>query len=228
MQSLKKKILTLNSLSMAKERIPELFVNKAPTSFLFLAAPRIIFLQEVNYPWYSANRSISAPKGSLSDGSVKFIYSRHEFMTVLSCIEQHQFCAADSNSDSECAALSPRPGIAYSAYDASLYSVWRTENQRAAVHFALSEIRKRYFDKSGLHAGGLLTSISENEDRQVSRPSHRQPMAIGGPESGQRPTCPAAMANGWTNSWTEIQLSCTTSTSSKYNRRMEQVLQPDM
>lgn len=135
MQSLKKNILTLNSLSMAKEPIPELFVNKAPTGFLFLAAPRIIFLQEVNYPWYSANRSISAAKGSLSDDSVKLIYSRNEFMTVLSCIEQHQFCTADSNSDSECAALSPRPGIAYSAYDTSLDSVWRTENQRTAVHF---------------------------------------------------------------------------------------------
>lgn len=119
--------------------IPELQTADAITELFFLGAPGIFFIEPVEDPWYSAHHPMPLlTVFNQSEVLNTTVYMKDEFITVLGCSSQHQFCNPNLPAESGC---TPLTGQDYELDHAVTSSdIWKTDKQRASVGY----ISRRY------------------------------------------------------------------------------------
>lgn len=120
--------------------IPQLQRQDATTDIFFLSAKELSFLQPVDDRWYSAHMRldiiIEDANGRPLESGVTYL--KDEFMTVLACATNHQFCNPNLPAKSGCLPL--QGTHAQSAADKeSAGHIWGTDNQWASARFMSNE-----------------------------------------------------------------------------------------
>lgn len=82
---------------------PELTRTDADVTLLFLSAPRVLYTEAINDPWYSAHRQGSRARHD--DGSGIPLYEQDEPASVLGCVSQYQVCNPISPGGRRCLPL---------------------------------------------------------------------------------------------------------------------------
>ncbi|KAF2267718.1 hypothetical protein CC78DRAFT_576718 [Lojkania enalia] len=84
--------------------IPELYVSKSDMSIFLLSSNKIMYIEEVNDPWFSANQT-SGLYLSTSPGDRKPLYRADDPARAVVCLEKYQFCNPNLPENNSCTPL---------------------------------------------------------------------------------------------------------------------------
>ncbi|OJD30592.1 cytochrome p450 protein [Diplodia corticola] len=114
--------------------IPEMDYPDSDVMLFFLSPNRIVFLEEINDPWYSAHKYAGQIGNSFAqnDPSAEYlnVYFRDDAASVLGCILQDQFCNPNLPPDKRCVST------ATSGYDA-VFNLWKDKKAQLRVKSAI-------------------------------------------------------------------------------------------
>lgn len=115
--------------------IPDLLHPMADVSLFFLSANDILFAEQSNDSWYSAQVLSSYKMGRHNTPGILSFYYRDDPVRILGCTSRFQFCNVNLESNSSCTPLTGM-GAAQELSE----SLWQTERQRALSRWSTSAI----------------------------------------------------------------------------------------